>query len=135
MSGSKMEPNISVEGHPTDSLQAFLRSFFKLESHNALDDLTAPLGGFRNAATIGSTALGEPCPREDFDLHTADFDKRVTERDVLIAAAAFYRQVHGVTKITISDLGTLIYQSESGSFNSVIVTELDGKIAITIRSY
>jgi|GEM_PF-4457688 len=88
MSGSEVEQDVHIQGHPTGSLQEFLRSYFGVETRNALEDLTAPGGWLRNAQLLISIENGREKPKEDFNLNL-DPQRRVTERDLLRASAAY----------------------------------------------
>jgi hypothetical protein len=133
MSGSEVEQDVNIQGHPTGSLQEFLRSYFGVETRNALEDLTAPGGLLRNAQLLISIENGREKPKEDFNLNL-DPQRRVTERDLLRASAAYYKQVAGAVDVDLSRSGTLFCEV-GNKFITVIATVGENEAYVTVTRY
>lgn len=135
MSSTQVETPITVEGHPTESLQAFLRSLYGIDSRDALADLCAPGGMGRNYAMIASIELNRPHPPEDFTLQIGDAGRRITERDVLNAAAAFYQQARGATSATVACTGSLICSFADETYIGVVATGGGPEMWVTVHKH
>jgi len=131
MSGSELKQDVNIQGHPTGSLQEFLRSYFKVATHNALEDLTAPGGLLRNAQMLASIASGRPKPTEDFDLNL-DPQRKFTERELLKVAAIYYRQVVGAVDVEFRGSGTLICEVEN-KIITVVATVGEDEAFVTVK--
>lgn len=130
---TEVSSEISIEGHPTESLQSFLRSYFGIESHHALQDLCLPGGALRNAELLMSIESGRRKPTEDFNL-TYSEGKRVSERDLLPVVAKYYERTQNATVHSCNVLiGTLILEMPDKKLMSVAITAGEKDAYITVK--